>query len=164
MWVFSPKRQMEPIKRPAPVEESAVPVSAFVEPEPAASDGGDLPADGFIREDGEIVGDIYGRYQKSEAQVALESTVLDELQRFRVRSHREMEAAKAAALGNARGEFIETEDGFLRLEAVQRFEVTEPYAGKWRVDAYVDQFVSVKVGMFESEKEARAAVIRMIEV
>lgn len=73
------------------------------------------------------------------------------------------ESEKVVPAGAFRGDFVETEDGFLRLSTVQRFEVTEPYPGQWRVDAYVDQFISMKVGVFESEAEARAAVIRMID-
>ena len=100
-----------------------------VEPEPEV----EVPAeaDGFLRENGEIVGDIYGRYQKSSP--------------FRYA-------------------FIETERGFLRLDLVQRFEFWEAPDGGWGVEAHVDIGRAYTVGRFKSEEEARAAVIRMIEV
>lgn len=137
------------MRRDGPVVEKLEQVAAPVEPEappvPLVEDGLEEvwvpaaevetqvePADGFLRENGVIVGDIYsGRYKKASA---------------------------------VRGKFIETEDGFLRLDVVQRFEVTEAYPDRWRVDAYVDQYLSVKVGIFASEAEARETVIRMIEV
>lgn len=72
------------------------------------------------------------------------------------------EKPQAVSRNPFRGGFIETESGFLRLDLVQRFEVWEPFPGKWRADAYVDQYLSVPVGTFQSEAEARETVIRLL--
>ena len=152
---------MLPANKPVPVKRPEAP-SAVVAVEEPVQEEVEVPVEVILEELDEAKRVLIEK-------AVPDSMMLDEIQRSRVKSFREMEAAKAAAEVETvlapppapsplRGRFIETEDGFLRLAAVQRFEVTEPYPGQWRVDAYMDQFISMKVGMFESEAEARELV------
>lgn len=146
MWVFSPKRHFEPIKRPvtpAPEvkQEAALSASVFVEPAAIAPE---VPVEPYA-EAAEPV---------AEQEIAATPQIVVEP---------EPEAEPVLALLPRLPGFIETETGFLRLDLVQRFEVWEHPSGAWHVSACVDQFASVSVGEFKSKDEARQAVIRMID-